>query len=68
MEKLESDINSLMNEINQAWVKNIKEAEKTGEGIDLSEMFGKYAEIVEKKEKSFQEAKVRGSKKKGLLG
>lgn len=65
MDKLESDINDLMNEANQNWVKSIREAEKNGTGIDLSEMFGKYSDIVNKKDKAFQDAKIRLTQKKG---
>lgn len=67
MEKLESDINDLMNESNQNWVKAIREAEKTGVGLDLSEMFGKYSDIVNKKDKAFQDANIRKKGKKGGL-
>ena len=71
MEKLESDINELMNKQNQNWVNAIKEAQKNKEGIDLSEMFGKYSEIIANKEKAFQDAKIRmkeGGKKKSFFG
>ena len=66
MDKLESDINNLMNEANQNWVKSLKEAEKNKTGIDLSEMFGKYSEVVNKKDKAFQEAKIRLTQKTGI--
>jgi len=65
MEKLEEDINNLINESNQNWVRAIKEAEKSEKGLDLSEMFGKYSEIINKKDRAFQEAKIRKTGKKG---
>lgn len=59
MDELEKDINILMNEINQNWVKAIEEATNEDKELDLSKMFGKYSEVVLKKEKAFQDAKIR---------
>ena len=64
MIELEQQINEVMNKLNQAWITAIKEAEKSGEGIDLSDVFGKYSELVKLKDKSFLEAEQRiGTKK-----
>lgn len=67
MEKLEHDMNDLMDQINQSWVAAIEEAEKNDSPLDMTKMFGKYSAIVAKKEKAFQDAKIRmsSSKKKG---
>jgi len=59
MDKLEADINDLMNETNQNWVTAVEEATKEGKELDMSKMFGKYSEIIKKKDKSFQDAKIR---------
>jgi len=53
------DINTLMDEINQNWVKALNEAIEKGKDLDMSEMFGKYSAVILKKEKSFQDAKIR---------
>lgn len=69
MQKLESDINELINQSNQNWVNAVKEAEKKEEGLDLSEMFGKYSDIMKQINTAFQDAKERLRKnKKGFLG
>ena len=69
MQKLKSDINDLINENNQNWVTAITEADKKEEGIDLTKMFGKYSEIMKKKDTSFQDAEQRlRDNKKGFLG
>jgi len=64
MEKLEHDINELMNKINQSWVNAIEEATKNNTALDMTKMFGKYSGIVAEKEKAFQDAKIRLSKPK----
>ena len=72
MIELETQINDVMNKLNQNWITAIKEAAKSGEGIDLSDVFGKYSELVQLKDKAFLEAEQRlgrkGIKKKGIFG
>lgn len=70
MDELEKDMNILMDEINQNWVKAVNEAIKNDKDLDMSEMFGKYSGVILKKEKAFQDAKIRLQKggKKGFLG
>ncbi len=68
MEKLENDINILMDKMNQSWVNAIEEATKNNLPLDMTKMFGKYSAIIAEKEKAFQEAKIRiGKGKKGWL-
>ena len=62
MEKLEHDINELMNKINQSWVLAVEEAIKNDTALDMTKMFGKYSSIIAEKEKAFQDAKIRLSK------
>ena len=72
MIELETQINDVMNKLNQNWITAIKEAAKSGEGIDLSDVFGKYSQLVQAKDKAFLEAEQRlgrkGIKKKGIFG
>ena len=59
MDNLENDINKIMDDLNQIWVNAVEEAEKNGEGLNSNVLFGKYSEIVLRKEKAFQDAKIR---------
>lgn len=61
--ELEKRMNDIMNKQNQMWVTALKDAEKTGEGVDLSEAFSKYSDLVQEKDKAFLEAEVRLGKK-----
>lgn len=54
-----------MNELNQDWVTTLKEAEKSGEGIDLSAMVSKVSQHQAQLDDKFSEARQRMTKKKG---
>ena len=64
MEELEKNIMTLFKEEHQDWVKHIKEAETSGEGIDLN-LGGNFAERVEGLMTSFSEFKERVKQKRG---
>ena len=69
MIELEKNINNIMNEINQSWITAIKDAEKSGGGIDITVVFAKYSELVKKKDQAFLEAEQRiGEKRKEKKG
>jgi len=69
MQELKSKTMSVITQINQDWVDALKEGEK-GDGVDLSEVFGKFSANVEKLDQAFREAMERlgGKKKKGMWG
>lgn len=59
---LKEKINESMDELNQQWVNQIKKAET--DGLDMSEMFGKYSQIIKGIDKEFNEFKNRKQNKK----
>jgi hypothetical protein len=67
MNELRKNITNSFSELNQDWVKAVKEAEKDGE-LDLSEMFGKYALYIDQIDKYFQQARERMNSPTGKTG
>lgn len=68
MEELKSNVMKVIDTINQDWVSAIKDAEKNNEGIDLSQMMGKFSHNIVNLDKFFLDAKERvPNKKKGFL-
>ncbi len=66
MEELKKQVINQINELNQKWVQKISDGEK--DGIDLTEMFGEFSEIIKKIDLAFQEAAARRKgKKKGFF-
>jgi len=59
---LKEKMNESMDELNQQWVNQIKKAETVG--LDMSEMFGKYSQIMKGVDKEFNEFKNRKQNKK----
>ncbi len=69
MQELKNRVYEVINDLNQNWVKELKDAEKENRGIDITEMFGKFSENMKILEKHFRDAEMRITvKKKGLFG
>lgn len=68
MNELKKRVMDCIKRINDEWVNAIAEGEKSGEGIDMSAMFGKFSAIVGDLDMAFTEANLRITKKKGLFG
>ena len=66
MEELEKNIMTLFKEEHQDWVRHIKEAETSGEGIDLN-LGGNFAERVEGLMTAFRDFKTRTKQKRGKI-
>ena len=70
MELLQKQIIELLKEEHQDWVQHLKEAEESGEGIDVN-LGGNFASRLEKLLTSFREFENRhkpNNKKKGIFG
>jgi hypothetical protein len=63
MDELKDKTMEIIDQVNQGWVKEFKEAEKEKRGIDLSSIMAKYSENIKKLDQYFREAKQRLSKK-----
>ena len=59
MEELEKNMVTFMNELNQLWVKECKDAQKEERFMDTTNVMGGYSDIVNKVKDSFGDAKVR---------
>ena len=58
----------IVNNVNQNWVTEIKEATKKDEDLDVTNVMGKYSEELKKVEVAFREFQERNTKnKKGLF-
>ena len=68
MNELKKQTMDVINQINQDWVESLKDAEREGKGIDLSEMMGKFSENIKKLDQHFRDANERiKPKKKGWM-
>ena len=67
MEELQKKIIEVFREEHQDWVSHIKEAETSGEGIDIN-LGGNFAVRVEKILQSFSDFRERHKAKKGWFG
>jgi hypothetical protein len=69
MQEMKKNVHDVINQINQDWVTELKDAEKEGRGVDLSTMFGKFSENVKKIEQHFRdfEARYKPAQKRGLF-
>jgi hypothetical protein len=68
MNKLKNEITDVINSVNQNWVNEIKEAQKKNEGIDVTNVMGKYSEELKKVEKAFIEFQERSkNNKRGIF-
>jgi hypothetical protein len=67
MDTLKQNVMDIVNQVNQDWVNELKEAEKNNSGVDLSEMMGKFSANIKQLDRVFIEAKARLTKKKGMF-
>ncbi len=67
METLEKEVVALFKEEHQDWVKHIKEAEESNEGVDIN-LGGNFAERLEKLLTSLRNFRARNKTKKGIWG
>lgn len=67
MEELKSRTLEVLNNINQDWVKALKTAEEKTEGIDVTDLMGKFSANIVQLDKYFREAETR-MKKQGKKG
>jgi hypothetical protein len=65
MFQLKKDVMDTIKGLNNDWVEAIKTGAETGEGIDMSDMFGKFSEHMAKLDEQFNEAAQRIKGKKG---
>jgi len=65
MYELKEQVGKIINQVNQDWVNAIKEAEKSGTGLELNDMFGKFSQNIQSLNQKFMEFEQRSSKKKG---
>ncbi len=69
MNELKLRVMEIIDCVNQDWVNSLKEAEKTKQGVDLTEIMGKFSKNIVKLDGFFKEAEERvGKKKKGIFG
>ena len=67
MIELKKKVLQIIDNINDDWTNTIKNAEETGEGIDLNSMFKKFSTNVKDLDEAFNEASIRvHGKKKGI--
>lgn len=64
MEELKKRVFGIMTEVHRLWKERIREADKTGEGIDSLDIPEKYSELVEKLNLCFIEFQQRHGKRK----
>jgi len=70
MQELKSRVLEVVNQINQDWVKELKEAEENKTGFDATKIMGHFSESMSKLDQYFREAEQRLGgkiKKKGLF-
>ena len=67
MDKLENDVNSFMDDLNQEWVKEAETSRKEKKHLNVTKVFGNYSEIMKKVKSAFIEARKRNTKK-GFFG
>ncbi len=63
METLEKEVMALFKEEHQDWVTHIKEAEESGEGMDIN-LGGNFADRIEKLMTALRNFRERNNKKK----
>ena len=68
MYELKKETMKVIDNINQDWVAAIQDAEKSGSGLKLDDIFAKFSKHVQILDQKFQEAELRLQKKKGWLG
>lgn len=67
MEELKKQTMNIIKNVNEDWVKALKDSEASGEGVDTTEMFGKFTAHIDNLDKYFREAGARNKKKKGMF-
>ena len=63
MDEFKNQIWEVINAINQDWVDALKAADESGEGVDLSEMFGKFSAHMKDLNQKITEFQQRNKKK-----
>lgn len=68
MKELKTKVIEVIDKINNDWVEALKLGEEEDEGIDLTQMFGKFSNNMKELDQYFREAEERQKKKKGIFG
>ena len=70
MNELKKKTMEVINAINQDWVDVLTEAAEKGEGVDLTEMMGKFSKQVSNLDSHFRDAeeRIKTPNKKGFWG
>lgn len=67
MQELKKEVIESLNKVNQAWVEAVKKAEKENDGLDLTEINGKYSKVMSELMIKFDEFAVRNKKNSKLF-
>jgi len=62
---LKKEVMDIIKDLNNDWVQALREGAENNEGVDMSDMFGKFSDHMAKLDEKFSEAVQRSGKKKG---
>jgi len=70
MMQLKKDVMNIIKELNNDWVQALRDGAESGEGVDMSDMFGKFSDHMAKLDEEWNQAiqRMSGKKKGGWLG
>jgi len=64
MNELKKQTMSIIDKVNQNWVEALEEAEKTNQGVSLTEVMSKFSKQMVELDQSFRDFQERNGKKK----